>query len=401
MIQYGRQQISQADVDAVVAVLRSDFLTQGPQVPAFEAAVARYCRAAHGVAFSSATAALHVACLALELGSGDWLWTSPNTFVASANSALYCGAKVDFVDIDPGTLNLCPVALEQKLEYAKREGRLPKVVVPVHFAGQPCDMAAIHELSRIYGFRIVEDASHAIGASYRGEPAGNCRYSDITVFSFHPVKIITTAEGGLATTNDPLLAQRLQRLRSHGITRDTAQMIEPDAGAWHYEQHDLGFNYRMTEIQAALGLSQLDRLSDFVQKRTALAARYAQYLAPMDLTLPESSPWAQSAWHLQVVQVGKTGLVSHHRKIRREVFDRLRTHGIGVNVHYMPVYLQPYWQALGYPRGLCPNAEAYFSRAITLPLHPGMSLVDQDHVITVLSDALDAARRPVAEETCL
>lgn len=393
MIQYGRQQISQADVDAVVAVLQSDFLTQGPQVPAFEAAVAARCQADHGVAFSSATAALHVACVALDLGPDDWLWTSPNTFVASANAGLYCKAKVDFVDINARTLNMCAIALEQKLDKAKRAGHLPKVVMPVHFAGQPCDMAAIHDLSKIYGFRIIEDASHAIGASYRSDPVGNCRYSDITVFSFHPVKIVTTAEGGMASTNDPLLAQRMQRLRSHGITRDPAQTLELNPGPWHYEQHELGFNYRMTEIQAALGLSQLERLNTFVKQRTELAARYARCLASLPLVLPEQPAWAQSAWHLQVVQLAAGG----HTQ-RREVFDYLRAQGIGVNVHYMPIYLQPFWQTLGYPRGLCPNAEAYFNRAITLPLHPGLTMSDQDRVISALSEAIDAVRWSASEE---
>ncbi|NDC10110.1 MAG: UDP-4-amino-4,6-dideoxy-N-acetyl-beta-L-altrosamine transaminase [Oxalobacteraceae bacterium] len=395
MIPYGRQQINQADIDAVLAVLNSDFLTQGPQVPAFEAAVAQRCGAGHGVAFSSATAALHVACLALDLGPGDWLWTSPNTFVASANCALYCGAHVDFVDIDPGTLNMSVSALEQKLCEAQRSGCLPKLVMPVHFAGQPCDMKAIHELSVKFGFRIIEDASHAIGATYRGEPVGNCRYSDIAVFSFHPVKIITTAEGGLATTNDPAIAKRMQLLRSHGITRDTGQMLAQDRGAWHYEQHELGFNYRMTEIQAALGVSQLCRLDEFVQKRTILAERYSRLLDPLPLNLPTQLAWARSAWHLQVVEIHGDA------EQRRGVFDHMRAKRVGVNVHYVPVYLQPYWQALGYRRGLCPNAEAYFDRAITLPLYPGLTPSEQDSVVSALAEALQITSPAAASEACL
>ena len=395
MIPYGRQQINQADIDAVLVVLNSDFLTQGPQVPAFEAAVAQRCGAGHGVAFSSATAALHVACLALDLGPGDWLWTSPNTFVASANCALYCGDHVDFVDVDPGTLNMSVSALEQKLCEAQRSGCLPKLVMPVHFAGQPCDMKAIHELSVKFGFRIIEDASHAIGATYRGEPVGNCRYSDIAVFSFHPVKIITTAEGGLATTNDPVIAKRMQLLRSHGITRDTGQMLAEDPGAWHYEQHELGFNYRMTEIQAALGVSQLCRLDEFVQKRTILAERYSRLLDPLPLNLPTQLAWARSAWHLQVVEIHGDA------EQRRGVFDHMRTKRVGVNVHYMPVYLQPYWQALGYRRGLCPNAEAYFDRAITLPLYPGLTPSEQDSVVSALAEALQITSPAAASEACL
>lgn len=394
MIPYGRQQISQADVDAVLAVLNSDFLTQGPQVPAFEAALANACGASHAVAMSSATAALHVACAALGLGPGDWLWTSPNTFVASANCALYCGASVDFVDIDPATLNMCAAALEQKLLQAQHAGCLPKVVMPVHFAGQPCDMAAIHALSRRFGFRIIEDASHAIGARYFGKPAGNCRFSDITVFSFHPVKIITTAEGGVATTNDPVIADRMQRLRSHGITRDSRKLLAEQPGAWHYEQHELGFNYRMTDIQAALGLSQLRRLQSFIDKRTSLAARYATLLESLPVRLPVQIPTAKSSWHLQVVQI------EGNAQQRRLVFDRMRALGVGVNVHYMPVYLQPFWQARGFARGHCPNAEAYYQRALTLPLHPGLSNQQQDAVVQALALALDEANCRAVQEAC-
>ena len=383
MIPYGRQQINQADIDAVLAVLNSDFLTQGPQVPAFEAAVAQRCGAGHGVAFSSATAALHVACLALDLGPGDWLWTSPNTFVASANCALYCGAHVDFVDIDPDTLNMSVSALEQKLCEAQRSGCLPKLVMPVHFAGQPCDMKAIHELSVKFGFRIIEDASHAIGATYRGEPVGNCRYSDIAVFSFHPVKIITTAEGGLATTNDPAIAKRMQLLRSHGITREPSDMWTHQPAAWEYEQQTLGFNYRLTELQAALGLSQLQRIEAFVARRMQLAARYSDLLSALPVLLQHQSDAVKSAWHLQVVQIKDASGMQ-----RRQVFSRLRDCGIGVNVHYKPVYLQPFWQRRGFASGHCPAAEAYYQCALSLPLHAGLAEQEQDFVVQTLAEAL-------------
>jgi UDP-4-amino-4,6-dideoxy-N-acetyl-beta-L-altrosamine transaminase len=308
MIPYGRQEITAADIAAVTAVLGSDFLTQGPAVPRFERAIADYCGAAHGVAVNSATSALHIACLALDLGPGDWLWTSPNTFVASANCGRYCGAKVDFVDIDPDSYNLSPAALAAKLEQAAASGRLPKVVIPVHFAGQPCDMEAIATLGQRYGFRIIEDASHAIGGRYRGEAIGNCRYSDITVFSFHPVKIITTGEGGLATTQAPTLAERMARLRSHGITRDPAGMQGKPEGPWYYQQIELGFNYRLTDIQAALGQSQLQRVDDYVARRQRLAARYDRGLAELPLRLPYRDPEHQSALHLYPIQVlGGTG----------------------------------------------------------------------------------------------
>lgn len=385
MIPYGRQDITSADVEAVVGVLQSDFLTQGLAVPRFEQTVAAHVGAAHAVAVNSATSALHIACLALGLGPGDSLWTSPITFVASANCALYCGASVDFVEIDPRTYNLCPQALAAKLEHAEREGRLPKIVVPVHLCGQSCDMAAIHALAQRYGFHIIEDASHAIGGRYRGEFVGNCRYSDITVFSFHPVKIVTTAEGGLALTNKPQLAERMALLRSHGITRDPAQMTQAADGPWYYQQVDLGFNYRMTELQAALGISQMSRLDAYVARRHALVARYDAALADLPLATPWQHPDTYSAFHLYVVRCTAA--------VRRDVFERLRAAGIGVNVHYIPVHTQPYYQQRGFLHGDFPLAEAYYAEAISLPLFPTLSKADQDAVIAALRDAL-AAQTP-------
>lgn len=384
MIPYGRQDITQADIDAVVEVLRSDFLTQGPMVPRFEEMIASHCGAAHAVATSNATSALHIACLALGLGKGDRLWTSPITFVASANCALYCGASVDFVDIDSRTGNLCPRSLRTKLERAKREGSLPKVVIPVHFGGQSCEMAEIHALSREYGFRIVEDASHAIGGTYKGQPIGSCLYSDITVFSFHPVKIITTAEGGAALTRDAGLAEKMALLRSHGITRDAGRMIGVPGGGWYYEQIELGYNYRMTDLQAALGVSQMSRLNQYVMRRHELSKRYDEALSGLPLTVPWQNPDTYSALHLYVVglhgdRVGKT---------RREVFDELRINGIGVNVHYIPVHLQPYFQGLGFSPGDFPEAERYYTHAISLPMYASLTDSQQDEVISTLRRVL-------------
>lgn len=386
MIPYGRQEITQADIDTVVEVLRSDFLTQGPMVPRFEKSVADYCGAQHAVAVNSATSALHIACLALGLGPGDRLWTSPITFVASANCGLYCGAEVDFVDIDPRTYNLCPKALERKLVEAEQQGRLPKIVVPVHLCGQPCDMQAIHALSQRFGFRIIEDASHAIGGKYRGEPIGNGRYSDITIFSFHPVKIITTAEGGMALTNDAELAERMALLRSHGITRNPAQMTHAPDGPWYYQQIDLGFNYRMTELQAALGVSQMQRLDDYVSRRHALARRYDEQLADLPVTLPWQHPDSYSGLHLYVIRLKLDQIDRTHR----EVFEALREQGIGVNLHYIPVHTQPYYQRMGFKAGDFPEAERYYAEAISLPMYPTMTTAQQDQVITALSKALRA-----------
>jgi len=384
MIPYGRQEITQADIDSVIEVLRSDFLTQGPMVPRFEQSVARHVGAQHALAVNSATSALHLACLALGLGDGDVLWTSPITFVASANCALYCGAQVDFVDIDPKTYNLCPKALARKLEQAEAVGKLPKVVVAVHLCGQPCDMAAIHELAQRYGFKVIEDASHAIGGKYRGEFIGNCRYSDITIFSFHPVKIITTAEGGMALTNDAQLAQRMALLRSHGITRDPSQMTHEADGPWYYQQIDLGFNYRMTELQAALGISQLQRLDSYVARRHELAKRYDDLLADMPLSTPWQHPDSYSGLHLYVVRLQLKQCAYSHR----EVFERLRASGIGVNVHYIPVHTQPFYRGLGFTNGEYPEAEQYYREAISLPMYQTLGDDQQDQVVVALQQAI-------------
>ena len=375
------QDISEEDVAAVAAVLKSPFLTQGPTVPAFEAALAAYAGAKHGVAVNSATSALHIACLALGLKAGDVLWTSPVTFVASANCALYCGAGVDFVDIDPLTFNISVDALQLKLEQARSRGTLPKVLVCVHLCGQSCDMRAIHQLSLNYGFKIIEDASHAVGAKYLNEPVGNCRFSDITVFSFHPVKIITSAEGGMALTNDSQLARSMELLRSHGITRDPAAMTQASEGPWYYQQVGLGFNYRMTELQAALGLSQMNRLDAYVAMRHLLVKRYDEKLAGLPLSTPSQHPDGYSSFHLYVVR-----LIDGSR--RRKVFETLRARGIGVNVHYIPVHTQPYYRAMGFAEGDFPQAERYYAEAISLPLYARLSEADQDYVISSLRDAL-------------
>ncbi len=384
MIPYGRQDIDQSDIDAVVQVLQSDFLTQGPQVPLFEEALARYCGARHGVAVNSATSALHIACLALGVGHGDLVWTSPITFVASANCALYCGADIDFVDIDAATFNMCPEALATKLEAAERNGRLPKVVIPVHMCGQSCDMQAIHALSKRYGFRIVEDASHAIGGKYQGVPIGDCRYSDVTVFSFHPVKIITTAEGGLATTNDAAIAERMALYRSHGITRDADRMVSAPHGPWYYEQIELGFNYRLTELQATLGISQSKKLDAYVARRHELAARYDRLLADLPVHLPWQSPDSYSAYHLYIVRIA----AEDAGRIRQEVFNALRAHGIGVNVHYIPVHTQPYFSRMGFTAGDFPVAEKYYSGALSLPMYATLTEEDQDEVVRCLKTVL-------------
>jgi UDP-4-amino-4,6-dideoxy-N-acetyl-beta-L-altrosamine transaminase len=382
MIPYGRQDISKADIDAVIEVLTSDFLTQGPAVPRFEAAVAAAVGAAHAVAVNSATSALHIACMALGLGPGDLLWTVPNTFVASANCGRYCGADVDFVDIDPATFTMCPKALTVKLANAVATGRLPKVLIPVHMCGQPADMVVISALAREHGILVIEDASHAIGASLLTHPIGDCTWSDICVFSFHPVKIITTAEGGMATTNDPALAQTMKMLRSHGITRDPALMTHPPDGPWYYQQLLLGYNYRMTEIQAALGLSQLERLAEFVDRRHDLADRYASLLSGLAVVPQAPLAGARSALHLYVVRVKDQNHLT--------VFQALRAAGIGVNLHYIPVHLQPYYRNLGFCPGQFPQAETYYAQAISLPMYPGLSEAAQDRVVAALSGALGA-----------
>lgn len=384
VIPYGRQHITQADIEAVVAVLRSDFLTQGDKVPAFEQAVAEYCGVDFGIAINSATSALHIACLALGLGHGDWLWTVPNTFVASANCGVYCGANVDFVDIDPVTLNMSVKALEDKLEIAKAKNRLPKIVIPVHFSGEPCDMAKIHELSKTYGFHIIEDASHAIGGRYANKPIGSCEFSDITVFSFHPVKIITTAEGGLATTNDKNLAEKMQLLRSHGITRDPSLMTHQADGSWYYQQIDLGFNYRMTELQGALGLSQMANLDNFVKKRHQLAKRYDELLKDFPIILPVRNNKNYSGLHLYPIQIKPES-----GKTRNQVFDSLREQHIGVNVHYIPVHTQPFYQQMGFKQGDFPHAEAYYAGAISLPLYYDLTDDMQNQVVEALKKSLN------------
>jgi UDP-4-amino-4,6-dideoxy-N-acetyl-beta-L-altrosamine transaminase len=383
VIPYGRQQISDADVEAVAGVLRSDFLTQGPAVPAFEAALATYCGATHAVAVNSATSALHIACLALGVGPGDCVWTSAITFVASANCARYCGADVDFVDIDPRTYCLSVASLSDKLARAAAAGRLPKVVVPVHLAGQSCDMAAIHALGQQYGFRIIEDASHAVGGRYAGAPVGRGSYSDITVFSFHPVKIVTTAEGGAALTNQAALADRMRSLRSHGVTREASAMAgEPD-GPWYYEQLELGFNYRLTDVQAALGLSQLSRLDAFVARRLELARRYDAALRDLPVVTPWQHPDCVSATHLYVVRIDRSRVGRTHR----QVFEALRAASIGVNLHYIPVYRQPYYARLGHTAAECPEAERYYAEALSLPMFPALTEAEQDRVVTALAQA--------------
>ncbi|MHA6327193.1 UDP-4-amino-4,6-dideoxy-N-acetyl-beta-L-altrosamine transaminase [Roseivivax sp. CAU 1753] len=385
MIPYGRQDILQADIDAVVQVLKSDYLTQGPCVPRFEAALAAHVGSGvHAVAVNSATSALHVACLALDLGPGDILWTSPITFVASSNCALYCGATVDFVDIDPATYNLSVDALTEKLARARIAGNLPKILVPVALCGQSCDMAAIRELADEYDFAIIEDGSHAVGGSYRGEMVGCGRYADITVFSFHPVKIITTAEGGMAMSNSAELTARMELFRSHGITRDPALMTRAPEGLWYYQQIELGYNYRMTELQAALGLSQLERLDEYVARRARLARRYDELLSDLPLQTPFQIPDAKSAWHLYVVRLNLEQIDKSHL----EVFEALRAAGIGVNLHYIPVHLQPYYRDLGFNPGDFPEAEAYYAEAVSIPLFPTMTEADQDHVVQALREIL-------------
>ncbi|WP_085298126.1 UDP-4-amino-4,6-dideoxy-N-acetyl-beta-L-altrosamine transaminase [Cognaticolwellia mytili] len=385
MIPYGKQDISQHDIDAVVEVLKSDFLTQGPQVPLFESKIMATTKANHAIAVNSATSALHLACLALGLSKGDVVWTSPISFVASANCALYCGADVDFVDIDPDTYNLSTNALENKLTHAKQNNLpLPNIVIPVHLCGQPCDMDKIHELSKTYSFAIIEDASHAIGGKYKSNPIGGCQFSDIAVFSFHPVKIITTAEGGVATTNNAKLAKRMALLRNHGITRDDKLMTEPTHGAWYYQQIELGFNYRMTEMQAALGISQLTKLFEFVNKRNKLAKRYNEKLRDFPLTLPEQTSDSYSTRHLYVIQLKLAEITLSHQ----QVFDALRQKNIGVNLHYIPIHLQPFYKNRGSKVGQFPNAENYYKRAISIPLFHQMTDEQQDSVIQALKDIL-------------
>ena len=384
MIPYGKQDINKADIDAVVSVLNSDFLTQGSQVPLFENTLSNYCNVDFGIAVNSATSALHIACLALGLEEGDWLWTSPNSFVASANCGLYCGAKVDFVDIDTKTYNLSIDKLEKKLIQAKKENKLPKILIPVHFAGQSCRMKEINDLSKQYGFHVIEDASHAMGGKYLDEPIGSCKYSDITVFSFHPVKIMTTAEGGLATTNSKKLAEKMQIYRSHGVTRNEELMNKTSEGGWYYQQVDLGFNYRMTELQAALGISQMKRLDEFVAKRHILKRRYDSLFSDLPVITPSQDKSCYSALHLYPIQLelNKIG------KSRNQIFEKMRNSGIGVNVHYIPIHTHPYYQNLGFKKGNFPITELYYTRAISVPLFHTMTFEQQDEVVTVLNKIL-------------
>lgn len=385
MIPYGKQDITQQDIDSVVDVLKSDFLTQGPQVPLFEKKITEITQSKYAVAVNSATSALHLSCLALGLSKGDLVWTTPISFVATANCALYCGANVDFVDIDPDTYNLCANELEMKLAHAQQSKLpLPKIVIPVHLCGQPCEMDKIHALSNEYNFSIIEDASHAIGAKYKKHPIGNCKYSDITIFSFHPVKIITTAEGGIITTNNKQLSEKMCLLRSHGITREEELMTEPSHGAWYYQQIALGFNYRMTEMQAALGVSQLKRLIKFVDDRNRLAQRYDLKLAGLPVILPKQSENSYSAFHLYIIKLNLAAIKHTHK----QVFDALRTKNIGVNLHYIPIHTQPYYQSLGFKPGQFPRAKTYYEQAISIPLYHQMTNEQQDTVIQALKDVL-------------
>ena len=384
MIPYGKQDISQFDIDSVVEVLKSDFITQGPKTLIFENKISDYCMADYSVTVNSATSALHIACLALGLGEGDWLWTSTNTFVASANCGLYCGAKIDFIDIDPRSYNMSVELLEKKLIYAKKNRKLPKILIPVHFAGQPCDMKKIHKLSKEYGFSIIEDASHSIGGKYLDNPIGNCQYSDITIFSFHPVKIITTAEGGVATTNSKKLSEKMRLYRSHGITKDPSEIVQQPDGDWYYEQVDLGFNYRMTELQSALGISQLRKVDEFVHARWTLKERYDELLINLPLIKPFQYSYAYSSMHLYPVQILTNKLTISHKQI----FHYLRKNGVGVGLHYIPVHLQPYYQKFGFKRGDFRNSEAYYSKAISLPLFHAMTFEQQDTVVSVLKKVL-------------
>lgn len=385
MIPYGKQDITQQDIDAVISVLESNFLTQGPQVPLFEESIKQAVNSKYALAVNSATSALHIACLALGVGEGDIVWTTPITFVASANCALYCGAKVDFVDIDELTYNLSAKKLEQKLIHAKAHNLpLPKVVIPVHLTGQPCEMDRIYLLGKEFGFSVIEDASHAIGGKYKNKPIGNCEYSDITIFSFHPVKIITTAEGGVATTNSNKLAQKMELLRSHGITRDNSLMTEKSHGGWYYEQIDLGFNYRMTEMQAALGVSQITRLHEFVTKRNELADNYDKFLKDLPLITPLQIDDSYSGRHLYIIRLKLNEIYLSHD----EVFKKLRENGIGVNLHYIPVHTQPYYKSLGFTKGQFPESEQYYSEAISIPLFHTMTDQQQIKVVSVLKDLL-------------
>lgn len=376
MIRYSQQSISDEDIEAVIDVLRSDWLTQGPAVEKFETAVADYCGAKYAVAVSHGTAALHLACLAMDVGPGDIVWTSPNSFVASANCALYCGASIDFVDIDPISYNISIDSLKTKLRRAEREGRLPKAVVALHFAGQSCEMRELADLGRAYGFGIIEDAAHALGGCYEDTRVGSCTYSDMSAFSFHPVKTITTGEGGMVLTNERDLRDKLMLLRTHGIDRPAKCSSDSQYGEWYYEQVDLGYNYRMTDIQAALGMSQLSRIDNFVGRRARIASRYSEAFSGLPLQVPATHPNVSSAWHLYVVRV-RSGKKSE----RRRVFDELRQLGIFAQVHYIPIHTHPYYRKLGFAVGQFPEAERYYNETLSLPLHPDLSDEEQALVI--------------------
>lgn len=385
-IPYGAQDISQADIDAVNEVLRSEFLTQGPVVPRFELSVASMCDAQYAVAVNSATSALHLACLALGVEPGDSVWTTPTTFVATANCAIYCGANIDFVDIDPLTYNMSTECLREKLMQSKLRGKLPKVVIAVHLCGQSCDMEAIYLLAKEYGFCVIEDASHAIGGQYKKHAIGSCMFSDITVFSFHPVKIITTGEGGMAVTNRPELAERMRLLRSHGVTNDIFKMSPRREGQiWNYQQIDLGYNYRLTDIQAALGLSQMKRLDEFLAKRRAIAKKYNERLSNFKITIPWQHSDAISSYHLYPVRI-KESLCGRTQK---EVYEIFHKNNVCVNLHYIPIYLHPYYEAKGFKEGYCPESELYFQEAITLPIYPTMSAASFERIISVLEDCIN------------
>lgn len=389
-IPYGKQNITQDDIDAVIEALKSDFLTQGPCIPKFEMAVCEYVNAKFGVATNSATSALHIGVKALGLKKGELVWTSPITFVASANCALYCGADIDFVDIDQHTFNMCPRALEEKLKRARTIGRLPSIVIVVHMAGQSADMKAINKLSKEFGFKIIEDASHAIGATYGGQKVGCCEYSDLTVFSFHPVKIITTAEGGIVTTNDSEIAKRMTLLRSHGVTRDGSKLVDQTQGSWFYEMHELGFNYRLTDIQAALGLSQLRRIDDIIARRNNLASRYNDLLQNCDLQLPWVDHMSTSSFHLYIIRLNDVSK-------RKKVFEHLKEKGIGVNVHYIPVHIHPFYVDMGFKQGDFENAENYYERAITIPLFPELTYLEQDYIVSEVKFALRSCDKIVSK----
>lgn len=386
MIYYGRQDINETDIQAVEEVLRSDFLTQGPAIERFEGKVAEYCGARYAVAVTNATSALHIACLAAGIGKGDLVWTTPITFTASANCARYCGADVDFVDIDADTYNMSVDALEEKLQTAKKQGRLPNLVIPVHLAGQSCDMKRMKALSEAYGFRLLEDASHAIGADYADGKVGNCAFSDMVVFSFHPVKIITTGEGGMVLTNDKMLYEKLNLYRSHGITRDAAEMSHESDGPWYYQQITLGYNYRMTDIQAALGASQMERIDAFVARRRALVARYNTALQDFPVKTPYVMEGADSSWHIYIVRIDFANVT----KTKQEIFAEMAQKGVALNLHYIPVHTQPYYEALGHRPEECPNAMDYYREALTLPLYPGLTDDEQDQVIEALREVLTA-----------